>query len=154
MSGYLLHVLRSELLLQRLVICIIYWHSPYMPELLCYKTEFRDGTESYSEVFDTDDPTLSYRYPTYDTDTHLGDRSPTGYNHGRPFLTKCCQISSFSYGNRGFKCVKYLVFRKKILVSDRNLKNIWQHFVKNGLPWLYPIEENQIPIQSVFPPEY
>ena len=33
-------------------------HSPYMPELVCYKTEFWDGTESYSEAFDPDDPTL------------------------------------------------------------------------------------------------
>jgi len=35
-----------------------------------YKTEFRDETESYSEAFDTDDPTLPYRYPTYTTRTH------------------------------------------------------------------------------------
>jgi len=48
-----------------------------MPELLCYKTEFRDGTEFYSEAFDPDDPTLIDRYPRYDTDTHLGDRPPT-----------------------------------------------------------------------------
>ena len=48
-----------------------------MPELLCYKTEFRNGTESYSVDFDPDDPTLPYSYPTYDTDTYLGDRPPT-----------------------------------------------------------------------------
>jgi hypothetical protein len=47
--------------------------SPYMPALLCYKTEFRDGTESYSEAFDPDDSTLMGRYPTYDIDTDLGD---------------------------------------------------------------------------------
>jgi hypothetical protein len=44
---------------------------------LCYKTEFRDGTESYSETFDSDDPTPPYRYPTYDKDTYIGDRQPT-----------------------------------------------------------------------------
>jgi len=48
-----------------------------MAELLYYKTEFRDGTESYSEDFDSDDPALMDRYPTYDTDTHRGDRPPT-----------------------------------------------------------------------------
>jgi len=47
-----------------------------MPELLYYKTDFRDGKDSYSKSFDPDDPTLPYRYPTYDTDTHLGDRPP------------------------------------------------------------------------------
>jgi len=30
--------------------------SPCMPELLCLNTEFIDGTESYSEAFDPDDP--------------------------------------------------------------------------------------------------
>jgi hypothetical protein len=50
--------------------------SPYMPELLSLKTEFRDLTESYSEAFDLDDPTLMDRYTRYDTDSHLGDRSP------------------------------------------------------------------------------
>ena len=59
-----------------------------MPELLCYKTEFRDGTESYSEAFDTDDPTLSYRYPTYDTDTHLGDRPPTPTQQQQVFIKR------------------------------------------------------------------
>ena len=48
-----------------------------MPELLCYKTEFRDRTESSPEAFDPDDPTLIDRYPRYDTDTHLSDRPPT-----------------------------------------------------------------------------
>lgn len=48
--------------------------SPYMPEQLCYRTEFRDGTESYSEAFDPDDLTLLNRYPPYDTDSKLGDR--------------------------------------------------------------------------------
>jgi len=48
-----------------------------MPKLLCYKTEFRDGRESYSEALDLDDPTIIYRYPRYDTDTHHGDRPPT-----------------------------------------------------------------------------
>jgi len=49
----------------------------YNIELLYYKTEFRGGTESYSEAFDIDDPTLPYRYPTYDTDKDLDDRPPT-----------------------------------------------------------------------------
>ena len=48
-----------------------------MPELLYYKTEFRDGTESFSEDFNSDDRALMDRYPTYDTDTHRGDRPPT-----------------------------------------------------------------------------
>jgi hypothetical protein len=48
-----------------------------MPELLCYKTEFRDRTESSPEAFDPDNPTLIDRYPRYDTDTHLSDRPPT-----------------------------------------------------------------------------
>jgi hypothetical protein len=30
--------------------------NPYMLELLCYKIDFRDGTESYTEAFDPDDP--------------------------------------------------------------------------------------------------
>ena len=49
----------------------------YNIELLYYKTEFRGETESYSETFDPDDPTPPYRYPTYDTDPHIGDRQPT-----------------------------------------------------------------------------
>ena len=48
-----------------------------MLELLCYKIDFRDGTESYTEAFDPDDPTLIDCYPTYDTDTNLGVRPPT-----------------------------------------------------------------------------
>jgi hypothetical protein len=32
-----------------------------MPELFCHKTEFIDGTESYSEAFNPDDPTLMER---------------------------------------------------------------------------------------------
>ena len=51
--------------------------SPYMPGKLCYKMEFKDGSVSYSEAFDPDDPTLIDRYPEYDTDKHLGDRPPT-----------------------------------------------------------------------------
>ena len=51
--------------------------SPYMPELLCHKTEFIDGTESYSEIYYPDDPTLMDCYPRYDTDIHLGDRPST-----------------------------------------------------------------------------
>ena len=48
-----------------------------MPELLCHKTEFIDGTESYSEIYYPDDPTLMDCYPRYDMDKNLGDRSPT-----------------------------------------------------------------------------
>ena len=59
-----------------------------MPELLYYKTEFRDGTESYSEAFDTDDPTLSYHYPIYDTDTHLGDRPPMTTQQQQVFIKR------------------------------------------------------------------
>lgn len=47
-----------------------------MPEPHYYKTEFRVGTESYFEDFDSDDPALLDRYPTYDTDTHRCDRPP------------------------------------------------------------------------------
>jgi hypothetical protein len=32
---------------------------------------------AYSEAFDPDDPTLMDHYPTYDTNTDLGDRPPT-----------------------------------------------------------------------------
>ena len=39
--------------------------------------EFIDGLVSYSEAFDSDDPTLIDRYPEYDTDKHLSDRPPT-----------------------------------------------------------------------------
>ena len=49
----------------------------YMLGQLCYKMEFKDGSMSYSEAFDPDDPTLIDRYPEYDTDNHLGDRPPT-----------------------------------------------------------------------------
>ena len=44
---------------------------------ICYKTEFEDGSVSFSEAFDPDDPSLIDRNPEYDTDTHLGDRPPT-----------------------------------------------------------------------------
>jgi hypothetical protein len=44
---------------------------------LCYKTEFEDGSVSFSKAFDPDDPSLIDRHPEYDTDTHLGHRSPT-----------------------------------------------------------------------------
>ena len=48
-----------------------------MPGQLCYKTEYKYGSVSYSEAFDPDDPTLIDRYPEYDTDKHLGDRPST-----------------------------------------------------------------------------
>ena len=45
--------------------------------LICYKAEYRDTTELYSEAFDSDNTTLVDCYPTYCTDTDLGDRPPT-----------------------------------------------------------------------------
>ena len=48
-----------------------------MPGLLYYKMEFKDGSVSYSEAFDPDDPTLIDRQLEYDADKHLGDRPPT-----------------------------------------------------------------------------
>ena len=53
--------------------------SPYMRSKICYKTEFEDGSVSFSEAFDPDDPSLIDRHPEYNTDTHLGDkpRTPT-----------------------------------------------------------------------------
>jgi hypothetical protein len=42
-----------------------------------YKTEYRDGSVSFSESFDPDDPTLIDRYPDYTTETDLGERPPT-----------------------------------------------------------------------------
>lgn len=38
--------------------------------------EFKDGTVSYSETLDTEDPTLVDRDPKYDMDKHLGYRPP------------------------------------------------------------------------------
>ena len=46
-----------------------------MPDFLCHKTEFIDGTVSYSE--DPDDSTLIDRYLEYEMDKHLGDRPQT-----------------------------------------------------------------------------
>jgi hypothetical protein len=50
----------------------------HIPDLICHKTEFIDGTVSYSEAFDPDDPTPVDRYSRYryDMDKHLGDRPP------------------------------------------------------------------------------
>ena len=48
-----------------------------MVHLICHKTEFIDGTVSYSEAFDPDDPTLMDYYPRYGMEKHLGDRPPT-----------------------------------------------------------------------------
>ena len=42
-----------------------------------------NGTEQYSEAFDPDDPTLMDRYPTYDTDTDLGDGPSTPTHNDR-----------------------------------------------------------------------
>jgi hypothetical protein len=37
--------------------------SPYMRGKICYKTEFEDGSVSFSEAFDPDDPSLIDRHP-------------------------------------------------------------------------------------------
>jgi hypothetical protein len=44
---------------------------------ICYTTEFEDGSMSFSEAFDPDDPPLIDRHPEYNTDTHIDDRPPT-----------------------------------------------------------------------------
>jgi hypothetical protein len=41
--------------------------SPYMRGKICYKTEFEDGSVSFSESFDPDDPSLIDRHPEYNT---------------------------------------------------------------------------------------
>ena len=51
--------------------------SPYIREKLSYKTEFKDGSASFSESFDPDDPMLIDRFPDYTTETDLGERPPT-----------------------------------------------------------------------------
>ena len=51
--------------------------SPYIRGKLTYKTEFKDGSMSFSESFDPDDPVLIYRYADYTAETNLSDRPPT-----------------------------------------------------------------------------
>jgi hypothetical protein len=51
--------------------------SPYIRGQLTYKREFKEGSVSFSESFDPDDPALIDRYPDYTTETDLGDRPPT-----------------------------------------------------------------------------
>ena len=51
--------------------------SPYIRGKVTYKTEFEDGSVSFSESFDPDDPALLDRYPEYTTETYLVDRPPT-----------------------------------------------------------------------------
>jgi hypothetical protein len=51
--------------------------SPYIRGKLTYKTEFKDGSVSFSESFDPDDPALIDRYPDYTIETDLGVRPPT-----------------------------------------------------------------------------
>jgi hypothetical protein len=43
--------------------------SPYIRGKLAYKTEFKDGSVSFSESFDPDDPSLIDRYPDYTIET-------------------------------------------------------------------------------------
>jgi hypothetical protein len=45
--------------------------SPYIRGKLSYKTEFKEGSVSFSESFDPDDPTLIDRFPDYTTETDL-----------------------------------------------------------------------------------
>ena len=56
--------------------------SLYIRGKLTYKTEFKDGSVSFSESFDPDDPALLNRYPDYTTETDFGDRPPTPHNNG------------------------------------------------------------------------
>jgi hypothetical protein len=49
----------------------------YIFSILFLKCTFENGSVSFSEAFDPDDPLLINRHPEYDTDTHLGDRPPT-----------------------------------------------------------------------------
>ena len=51
--------------------------SPYNRDKLSYKTLFKDGSVSFSESFDPDDPTLIDRFPDYTTETDPGERPPT-----------------------------------------------------------------------------
>ena len=63
-----------------------------MPGHLCYKKEFKDGSVSYSDAFDLDDPTLIDRHPEYDTDKHLGDRPPTPMQQREDrYMLKACR---------------------------------------------------------------
>jgi hypothetical protein len=51
--------------------------SPYPRGKLTYKTELKDGSVSFSESFDPEDPALIDRYPDYTAETDLGDRPST-----------------------------------------------------------------------------
>ena len=62
--------------------------SPYMPGQLCYKTEFEDGSVSYSEAFDPDDPTLIDRHPEYDTETLWCQTTDTYKTTGEKIFAK------------------------------------------------------------------
>jgi hypothetical protein len=65
--------------------------SPYIRGKLSYKTEFKDGSVSFSESFDPDDPALIDRYPDYTTETDLGDRPPTPtQQRGKNSKRKAC----------------------------------------------------------------
>jgi hypothetical protein len=73
--------------------------SPYIRGKLSYKTEFKDGSVSFSESFDPDNPALIDRYPDYTTETDLGDRPPTptqqqGKNSKRKALKKKKNLSA------------------------------------------------------------
>lgn len=89
-------------------------HNPCMSELMCYRTEYRDGTESYSEAFNPDDPTLLDRYPRYVTDTGLGDRP----NNGR--------------------CVSREKSKKKTEITLVSMKIISQQYLQKASGWLPP----------------
>jgi hypothetical protein len=73
--------------------------SPYIRGKLSYKTEFKDGSVSFSESFDPDNPALIDRYPDYTSETDLGDRPPTptqqrGKNSKRKALEKKKNLSA------------------------------------------------------------
>jgi hypothetical protein len=49
--------------------------SPYIRGKLSYMTEFKDGSVSFSESFDPDDPALIDRYQDHTAETDLGDKT-------------------------------------------------------------------------------
>ena len=72
--------------------------SPYMRGKICHKTEFEDGSVSFSEAFDPDDPSLIDRHPEYNTDTDLGDipSTPTQQREDRYKLKASRKKSNLS----------------------------------------------------------
>jgi hypothetical protein len=56
--------------------------SPYIRGKLTYKTEFKDGSVSFSESFDPDDPALLDHYPDYTTEQTLEIDHRHPHNNG------------------------------------------------------------------------